>query len=101
MNNPQIIFYEDASLNNRLMHIYFSLAGFVNNWGMPNGFSSYREFVESNIVNHPFFWTSFGADVGRIMSGYGASLYEMGIFGLLVPILFVIAIRNYFIRNHY
>ena len=33
------------------------------------------------------------------MSGYGAVLYELGIFGLSISILFIISFFNYFKKN--
>jgi hypothetical protein len=96
INDSTQAFHDDGSLNNRLSAIYFSLKGFVENWGIPNGMDSYKDFIELNMQKESFIWV---AGNSRIMSGYGSVLYEMGILGLSIPILFIISIVNYFKKN--
>jgi len=94
--NGDIIFETDESANSRFSAIYFPLKGFIDHLGVPGGLSTYSDYVIDNWRGMSFFEY---VGLGRIMSGYGAALYEMGIFGLLISIVFVMAIRNYFKQN--
>ena len=55
----------DQSVEQRFSHIYKSVIGFLDYFGFPHGFSN-----------------AF-TGLGRIMSGYGAALYELGFMGLI------------------
>lgn len=85
-----IVFYLDGSLNDRLSAIFFSLKGFIDNYGLPHGMSSYSIYLKEEIPKQYFFhWVSID---NRIMSYYGAILFELGIFGLTIPIVYSIII---------
>ncbi|MFT6127425.1 MAG: hypothetical protein ACJAVA_001915 [Flavobacteriaceae bacterium] len=94
INHPMQILTIDASVNDRASAIYFSIKGFVDNYFLPNGFSSYEYYLNSELPKqHLFFQDS---SRGRIMSYYGGMLYELGIFGLLIPITYsIIIIKSY------
>lgn len=85
LSQPSVLLLDDASANDRFFHIYFSLKGFFDNYLLPGGYSDWIPYAESQIVEYSNFviaeWFSIG---GRIMSGYGSVLFELGIFGLLV-----------------
>ncbi len=68
--NRYEIITQDESISERLEHIVWSTKGFVENFTIPRGFSQ--------II--------YGR--GRIMSGYGSLLYEMGFIGLVYIIVF-------------
>lgn len=74
--------YMDASVNQRLADVVFSIHGFFVNWGLPGGFYSYPEMY-SNLVNvyDGFFW--YGSGGVKIMSFLGAFVYELGFFAVL------------------
>jgi hypothetical protein len=61
------VILDDDSANQRLADIRTALSGFLDNWGLPHGFTQ-----------------------NRIMSGYGAALYETGIFAILIIVLFAV-----------
>ena len=69
INNPDSLI-KDESISERINAIKVSLKSFVSSFGIPNGFSKLI------------------TKAGRIMSGYGSLLHEMGIFGLLIIIYF-------------
>jgi hypothetical protein len=58
------ILYQDVSILQRIQDITYALSGFAERFGLPHGFSEVR-----------------------LMSGYGAILYELGIFGILWIVL--------------
>ena len=64
-----VVFYvlDDPSMNQRMDDIKSALSAFAENIGMPHGYSQYR-----------------------IMSGYGAALYETGIAAILIIVLFAV-----------
>jgi len=77
------IFFMDASANQRMSHIYYSLYGFAKDFGWPHGFSSWPEFYMENVHVSRYFWyTNYFPT--RIMSTYGAVLFELGWFGVVI-----------------
>ncbi|GHU81504.1 hypothetical protein FACS1894145_8360 [Bacteroidia bacterium] len=89
-----MIFEEDGSANDRLAAIAFSVKGCIDHCGMPGGMGTYTDYVEKELPNQSFF--RYGGGRGRIMSGYGSALYELGILGLFIPIAFLVVICHYF-----
>ncbi len=82
----QIVAY-DASVNDRVFHIYFSLKGAFEWYFLPHGYSAWIAYatsqiqVYSDIVIVDWFTLS-----GRIMSGYGSAFFELGFFAALIPL---------------
>ncbi len=62
----------DGSIAMRIESIYLSFRGFIENWGLPKGFG-------------PVIFD--GIDYVRIMSGYGAMIYELGVLGVALVAL--------------
>ena len=53
---------------------------------MPNGFGTYSNFLTNEVSQQDtFIWTTYS---NRIMSYYGSILYELGIFGLIIPVVY-------------
>jgi len=85
-----MIFQLDQSLNDRLSAVFFSLKGFIDNYGLPHGMSSYSIYLMEELPKQDFF---YGVSMdNRIMSYYGTILFELGIFGLTIPIVYSIII---------
>lgn len=77
----------DKSINERLVHLFFSIHGWYSNFFiLPNGFSSFGHYLTENLPNYPeyFIVNDYGMKGARIMSGYGAALFELGIGGILL-----------------
>jgi len=91
------IIESDASINDRVSAIFFSIKGFVDNFGLPNGFGVYDEYLIQQLPQQSFFW--FVAVDDRIMSFYGSILFELGFFGLIVPVTYSIIIFRAFRHN--
>lgn len=87
INNPMDLLLIDASINARFFHIYFSIKGFIENYFLPNGYNRWVEYAQqqTSIYADYVIYEYFGFK-GRIMSGYGGALYELGIFGILIPL---------------
>ena len=86
IENPINLFKRDESGNDRIGHIFASFYGFLKDFGMPHGFSSYPAFIEQYIKILDFFSKNNYFTSGRIMSFYGTCLFELGIIGLLIII---------------
>jgi len=84
IDNPVDVLLVDASVNDRFFHVFLSLKGFFVNFGLPHGFSSFAGFAENQLSIYSGIiiseWFSLS---GRIMSGLGSALFELGFFGLL------------------
>lgn len=86
INHPSSIIIRDASINDRVSSIYFSLKGFFSNNMLPNGFGNYISYLNTELPQQTtFWWVSLS---NRIMSYYGSILFEMGVIGSLIPIVY-------------
>lgn len=87
LQDPLSLLRLDASVNDRVFHVFFSIKGLFDNNLLPNGFLRWNDYAASQIYFYRDWviieWFSMG---GRIMSGYGSAFFELGIFALLVPI---------------
>lgn len=87
IENPSLLVLLDASINDRFFHLYFSLKGWINNYMLPNGFSTWNSYVLSQLPLYSDLVIIKSFSKGdRIMSGYGGAFYELGFFIFLVPI---------------
>lgn len=85
------IFYEDASLNARLSHIYYSFLGSLENYLLPNGVVEWSNFTALKEGTNEYFYTFLKDESNRIMSGFGGIIYELGIIGIFL-IIFIMCI---------
>ncbi|MDA8949885.1 hypothetical protein N9H70_04355 [Pseudomonadales bacterium] len=91
MSNPEAILL-DGSINSRIGNVYFSLKGFLDSYGVPNGFSAFPDYWSSEIVKQDILFQSAPSAPIRIMSFYGAMLFELGLIGALIPVAYSIII---------
>ena len=86
--------YMDLSIVDRLIHIFLSLKGFLDNNMLPNGFLNWEYYKSTQIpdlirdgILYPEYETNDArARGGRIMSGFGAAFFELGFIAVLIPI---------------
>jgi len=73
----------DQSSNDRLLHVFFSLKGAVDNYFIPRGFDAWAGYVESQAMQgyHVDFVST---KQGKIFPFIGAVLFELGIVGFLL-----------------
>ncbi len=84
IKNPTTFYYLDASSSDRIFHLLKSFQGFIDNFGIPNGYNFWRDYAISEYNNSDFIFLT----TGRIMSTYGSMLFELGIFAF--PLIFFI-----------
>ena len=84
-DGPRLLFFYDASANERLAHIYISFKGCFDNYFLPNGFSAWEKYYIETANNSSFFW--FTRKSTRIMSTYGGMLFEVGFFGFIYIVI--------------
>tara|TARA_Y100001960_G_scaffold275306_1_gene304803 strand:- start:3550 stop:4773 length:1224 start_codon:yes stop_codon:yes gene_type:complete len=95
LENFDKIFYffiDDQSINTRLTHIYYSIYGFVENYGIPRGSSIWPEYINSK-ANGPILWSDGLETTERINSGLGQPLFELGFFSLTIFYVFYSCIK--------
>lgn len=96
-DDPMVIFMTDRSANERYLHVYASINGFIENYGWPHFYESWLPYLQYVIrTNDVFFWNGGSP---RIMSGYGAALYELGAIGLIIPFVITRALYRYYHGN--
>ena len=92
MNSPGEVLLLDASVAVRLASIFYSLKGAFENWLLPHGFDAWSAFadMQDQVFRDVFIYR--GQIGGRIMSGYGAILYELGALALIIPSVVTVGI---------
>jgi hypothetical protein len=107
LSKPELILL-DQSISERFNAIYFSIGSLFDNYGIPNGYNAYTNYIleQSQDPNNAMFFFNFKiANYERILSGFGIGIFELGIFGLLIPLLIFASIwrclKNYSILFAY
>jgi len=90
LSEPSNLFIADASINDRVSAIYFSIKGFFDNNMIANGFGTYAQYLSDELPKQDTFW--WVSESNRIMSFYGGILFELGFVGLLIPFVYSILI---------
>lgn len=94
-NDPISLLLVDASINDRFFHVFFSLKGLIDNFFIPHGFNAWVPYVSNELTKFNDVviveWFSLG---GRIMSGYGAAFFELGIFAVVIPFVLTYLLFN-------
>lgn len=98
--DPELLIIADESGNQRAASIYISISGALDNYLVPQGFDAYLKYAQSVAWEFRSIFFSI-SESDRIMSGYGAALFELGIFGLILPVVITIAIFCHFGRDEW
>lgn len=94
IENPRLLLMVDASVNDRFFNIFFSILGFLESYFLPNGYTTWGEYLDQTIPRFaPYAWW---VSPTRIMSGYGAALFEIGFVGLLIPLAVNVGLFRFF-----
>jgi hypothetical protein len=93
VEGPVFVAAKDASVNDRLSHIYFSFKGAFDSFLLPNGFSSFGDYIKAGKAGSDFFW--YGANKNTIMSGLGMIVYELGLASIfIIGGIFLLLVKN-------
>jgi hypothetical protein len=88
IENPFNLLILDASVNDRFFQIFFSIKGFFQFYFFPHGFSLWSKYLAMEVPKYAdYVLVDYFSSEGRIMSGLGSLLFELGLFGLLMPIM--------------
>lgn len=100
--NPYAFMLVDGSVNERFIHFFFPILGFIQHWGLPSGIDTFNEYMKhiyaSGRYDDLLFY--YRDNYSRIMSGYGSALFELGIIALIIPIVLYRNFRPLFRKNH-
>lgn len=94
--DPWIVVSVDTSVNARLGHTIFPIMGFYDAWGVPYGFEHFSEYVAKRAPQINYVWLGVLDRDKKIMSGFGAGIFELGWFGLAMPLATAIAILRHY-----
>ncbi|OEE04267.1 hypothetical protein [Vibrio cyclitrophicus] len=89
---------KDASINDRVAHIYLSFFGWYSNGFQPGLFTSY-EFFSGNryALSNGLFW--WGARTNRILSFWGSVIYELSY--IAIPMfLYIFSCFKYYLKSN-
>jgi hypothetical protein len=98
--DPTSLTHTDSSISDRVGQVVFSLKGSLENYLLPNGFSSWGPYYYSEVSQANDWLTPYWGNryPDRIQSGIGAVFYELGVFGFIVPVVFLGGTRRKFGR---
>jgi hypothetical protein len=88
LSRPELILL-DQSINERFNHVFFPIVSLYDNFMIPMGFDNFKNYIISKISlnQYPLLFVNINlANYNKIMSGYGAAFFELGGFGLIIPI---------------
>ena len=88
--DPSSLTHTDSSISDRVGQVVFSIKGSLENYLLPNGFSSWGPYYYSEVARANDWLTPYWGNryPDRIQSGIGAVFYELGVFGFIVPFVF-------------
>lgn len=87
------LFKIDASMNERLSHIYFSLYGMLSNAFLPNFNSNFSTLLDNRyILSDGFFW--YGESGKKIMSYWGGVFFNLGFIGVFYYIILASSVKK-------
>lgn len=86
IENPELFLLKDESVNERFIHAYFPIYGFIENYGLPHFYGGFNEYMKGVYQHNPFseYIIYYRNDYTRIMSGLGSIMFELGIISLLL-----------------
>jgi hypothetical protein len=102
VTNPQLVFL-DQSISERFNAVYFTIGSLFEKSGFPKGFDTYQKYIfdKSSMSEYKIYFLNYNFEnYRRILSGYGMAFYELGFFGLLIPALIFISIKNRLKQNN-
>jgi len=88
ISRPELIML-DQSINERFNHVFFPIVSLYENFMIPMGFDNFKNYINTKISlnQYPILFVNIDlSNYNKIMSGYGAAFFELGGFGLLIPI---------------
>lgn len=103
INNPQLILI-DESINERLNHALLPIINFFEHYGIPMGYNNFQEYIiyKTNDASYNFLFKNINIDhYKRIMSGYGAIIFELGLFAFLIPYYIYTIFKPILYNNNY
>jgi len=93
LKDPMTLLFADQSVADRVSHVLLSFYSLLYSYGIGLGLGTWGDYSNlltasagGRIEEIANVWLSTG---GRIMSGWGTAIYEIGIFGVLFVIVFL------------
>jgi hypothetical protein len=95
IENPDILFALDGSVNERFVHAFFPIYSLFDNQFVPHGYGKFNAYMTTTHISESFIDViKYNQDYTRIMSGYGAVFFELGIFSMGIVYAFYIAFKH-------
>lgn len=92
IKDPKYVLLSDSSLNIRFAHLFLAFKGFVVDYFIPHGVTSWSKYYTSEVLKNPQLFTEpihrLNESNGRIVTLHGRLFYELGI--LCLPLYLII-----------
>jgi hypothetical protein len=97
LSEPSVLL-ADGSVNDRLAHVIGPVVGFIENYGIPNGFQGWSDYAQVFGSSSQYFHSE-KISTTRIMSGWGGALFELGLFGTIIILVTIRALYRAYSSN--
>lgn len=96
VDNPALFVTADESVNERFIHFFFPLLGFIQNFGFPRGYNEFNNFMKEIYYSGSCddLLIYYRDNYNKIMSGFGAVFFELGVIGFIPIYVFTKHIRT-------
>lgn len=97
INKPSLFLVADESVNERFVHAFFPFYAFIQDLGIPHLYNTFGEYMAKIAQSNDFsdyISYSLPAQYPRIMSGLGSAAYELGLIGLIIPIVLICCVSK-------
>ncbi|MDR2409255.1 MAG: hypothetical protein LBE13_14225 [Bacteroidales bacterium] len=86
IHDPQYLIKGDGSINDRFIHVFFSIKGFFENYMFPKGFNEFNNYMQDIYLSQEYseYLVFYRDNYTRILSGYGSVFFELGILGVYI-----------------
>ncbi|MEZ9076143.1 hypothetical protein AB4499_15825 [Vibrio cyclitrophicus] len=93
MENGILVILNDASINDRVGQVYLAILGFYSNYALPGLFTTFEYYTHNkSILTDGLFW--FGDASNKVISFWGAYIYELGFLSLVFFIFLYFFMRG-------
>ena len=106
VENPAIFLAADGSVSERFMFVFYSFKGMKDNHFLPRGYNKFNDYMQSEFKKPRTEITSLllfstRDNYTRILSGLGSVFFQLGIFGIFIPIVIILCFRQKLFQDKY
>lgn len=104
--NPKVFLAADGSVSERFMFAFYSFKGMVDNKFLPRGYNKFNDYMQNEFLKPRTELTALllyhtRDDYTRILCSLGSVFFQLGIFGIGLPIGIIACFRRKLFEDKY